>query len=153
MAAAPDGTVYYASLAGNHVARIDSTTGTATVIDPPTPRQGARRVWADSKGRIWVSEWNAGNLGVYDPATGKWREWRLPGKSPQAYAVYVDEEDRVWVSDFGTNALVRFDQERETFRTFPLPTAGARVRQILGRKGEVWGAESGTDRLVVIRFP
>jgi virginiamycin B lyase len=25
------------------------------------------------------------------------------------------------------------------------------VRQLLGRPGEVWGAESGTDRLVVIR--
>jgi len=25
------------------------------------------------------------------------------------------------------------------------------VRQLLGRAGEVWGAESGTDRLVVIR--
>ena len=153
MAAAPDGTIYYASLAGNHVVRIDTTTGAATVIDPPTARQGARRVWADSKGRIWVSEWNSGKVGSYDPATGKWREWRLPGASPQAYAVYVDEKDRVWVSDFGANALVRFDPEKETFRAFPHASAGARVRQILGRKGEVWGAESGTDRLVVIRFP
>ena len=153
MAAAPDGTIYYASLAGNHVVRIDTTTGAATVIDPPTARQGSRRVWADSKGRIWVSEWNSGKLGSYDPATGKWREWRLPGVSPQAYAVYVDEKDRIWVSDFGANALVRFDPERETFRTFPHASVGARVRQILGRKGEVWGAESGTDRLVVIRFP
>ncbi len=25
------------------------------------------------------------------------------------------------------------------------------VRQILGRAGEVWGAESGADRLVVLR--
>jgi virginiamycin B lyase len=25
------------------------------------------------------------------------------------------------------------------------------VRQLLGRPGEVWGAESGTDRLVVVR--
>ena len=49
--------------------------------------------------------------------------------------------------------VFRFDPERETFRTFPLLSAGARIRQILGRKGEVWGAESGTDRLVVIRFP
>jgi virginiamycin B lyase len=152
IAAAPDGSVYYASLAGSHVARIDTETGAATAIDPPTPRQGARRVWPDSKGRIWVSEWNAGKLGAYDPATGKWREWDLPGKSPQAYAVYVDETDRVWVSDFGANALVRFDPERETFRSFPLPSRGARVRQILGRKGEVWGAESGTDKLVVIGF-
>jgi virginiamycin B lyase len=152
IAAAPDGSVYYASLAGNHIARIDTATGAVTAIDPPTSRQGARRVWSDSKGRIWVSEWNAGKIGAYDPGSGKWREWHLPGDSPQAYAVFVDETDRIWVSDFGANALVRFDPERETFRSFPLPSGGARVRQILGRKGEVWGAESGTDKLVVIRF-
>lgn len=152
IAATHDGSVYYASLAGHHVARIDTTTNAATVIEPPTPRQGARRVWPDSRGRIWVSEWNAGKLGVFDPVSGKWREWSLPGDSPQAYAVYVDEVDKVWVSDFGGNALVRFDPERETFRSFPLPSSGARVRQLLGRKGEVWGAESGADRLVVIRF-
>ena len=40
----PDGVVYYASLAGSHIARIDAATGAATVIEPPTPRQGARRV-------------------------------------------------------------------------------------------------------------
>jgi virginiamycin B lyase len=152
IAATHDGSVYYASLAGHHVARIDTTTNAATVIEPPTPRQGARRVWPDSRGRIWVSEWNAGKLGVFDPVSGKWREWSLPGDSPQAYAVYVDEVDQVWVSDFGANALVRFDPEREMFRSFPLPSRGARVRQLLGRKGEVWGAESGADRLVVIRF-
>ncbi len=65
--ATPGGEIYYASLAGNYVARVDLTTGTATVIDPPTARQGARRVWSDSKGRIWVSEWNAGQVGMYDP--------------------------------------------------------------------------------------
>ena len=48
--ATPDGDVYYASLAGNHIARIDKATGEATVIEPPTKGQGARRVWSDSKG-------------------------------------------------------------------------------------------------------
>src|SRR3990170_2585779 len=33
--ATPDGTVYYASLAGSHIARIDSVTGAAMVIEPP----------------------------------------------------------------------------------------------------------------------
>lgn len=28
---------------------------------------------------------------------------------------------------------------------------GRRVRQILGRPGEVWGAESAADKLVVVR--
>jgi virginiamycin B lyase len=151
IAVTPGGDVYYASLAGNHIARIDRVSGSATVIDPPTPRQGARRVWSDSAGRIWVSEWNAGQLGLYDPAAGQWREWRCPGARPQAYAVYVDESDAVWVSEWGSNALLRFDPARETFDSFPHPRPGADVRQILGRPGEVWGALSGQDRLVVVR--
>ncbi len=148
----PGGEVYYASLAGNHIARIDPETGQATVIEPPTPGQGARRVWADSKGRLWVSEWNAGQVGLYDPATGEWREWRLPGEAPRPYAVYVDERDKVWLSDFGANTLVSFDPATETFESFALPSAAASVRQILGRPGEVWGAESGVDKLVVVRY-
>jgi virginiamycin B lyase len=108
-------------------------------------------VWSDSCGRIWVSEWNAGQLGMYDPAMGRWREWTLPGTAPQAYAVYVDERDVVWVTDFGANALVRFDPRTERFTVYRFRTPGAAVRQLLGRPGEVWGAESGLDRLVVAR--
>ncbi|MGD8794476.1 MAG: SMP-30/gluconolactonase/LRE family protein [Anaerolineae bacterium] len=148
---APDGTVYYASLAGSHIARVDVETGSATVIEPPTPGQGARRVWPDSQGRIWVSEWNAGQVAVYDPGSDTWQEWPLPGDSPRAYAVYVDERDVVWLSDFGANAIVRFDPELEAFDVLVLPSSPANVRQILGRPGEVWGAESGTDKLVVVR--
>lgn len=151
IATTPGGEVYYASLAGNYVGRIDTATGEATVLEPPTPRQGARRVWSDSTGRIWVSEWNAGQLAVFDPETEDWREWRLPGPSPQAYAVYVDERDQVWVSDFGANTLVRFDPSTETFTTYRLPGPASDVRQILGRPGEVWGAASALDQLVVAR--
>jgi virginiamycin B lyase len=147
----PDGWVFYASLAGSHIAQIDLADKSAAVIEPSTPNQGARRVWADSQGIIWVSEWDAGQLGRYDPADGAWQEWRLPGDRPMPYAVYVDEQDMVWLSDFGANALVRFEPSTETFEVFTLPSSTANVRQILGRPGEIWGAESGTDKLVVIR--
>jgi virginiamycin B lyase len=148
---APDGTVYYVSLAGSYLARIDLSTGAATVIEPPTQAQGARRVWNDSQGRAWISEWNAGQLGMYDPRTNQWKEWPLPGSNPQAYSVYVDHEDMVWLSDFGSNSLVRFDPAAQVFESFPLPSSPANVRQMLGRPGEVWGAESGVDKLVVAR--
>jgi virginiamycin B lyase len=151
IATAPDGTVYFASLAGSYVGRIDIETGAATILEPPTTGQGARRVWPDSQGRVWVSEWNAGNVALYDPASEQWREWHLLGEQPKPYAVYVDERDVVWLSDFGANALVSFDPVNEAFETFTLPSSPANVRQILGRPGEVWGAESGVDKLVVIR--
>jgi virginiamycin B lyase len=147
----PDGDVYYSSLAGSHIARIDRASDETTRIDPPTSGQGARRVWSDSDGRIWVSEWNVGKLGRYDAETEAWKEWDIPGENPMAYAVYVDDRDLVWVSDFGANAFQRFDPDTERFTTFELPSPGANVRQLLGRPGELWGAESGVDKLVVLR--
>jgi virginiamycin B lyase len=147
----PDGGIYYASLAGSHIARVDTKTGEATVVEPPTPNQGARRVWSDSKGDIWVSEWNSGQVSRYTPGSGDWQTWKLPGEQPKAYAVYVDDDDIVWLSDFGANAVVSFDPKTETFESFAGSEADASVRQILGRPGEVWAPESGTDRLMLIR--
>lgn len=148
----PDGEVWFASLAGGYIGHIDTKTGKVQVIDPPTADAGPRRIWSDSKGKLWVSEWDAGQLARYDPGTGTWREWPLPGGDPAAYAVYVDEMDMVWLSDFGANAVLRFDPESETFQSFAIPRPGATVRQMLGRKGEVWAAESGSDHLTVYRY-
>ncbi len=149
--ATPAGDVWWCSLAGSFIARIDRRTGESIVVEPPTKDQGARRVWSDSRGRIWVSEWTSGNLSLHDPADGSWRTWKLPGEAPRAYAVYVDERDHVWVSDFGGNAMFRFDPGSEGFERFGFPRAGAAIRQILGRPGEVWLPESGTEHITVIR--
>jgi virginiamycin B lyase len=111
-------------------------------------------VWSDSRGRIWVSEWNSGNLSMHDPAAttpaSRWRTWKLPGNEPRAYAVYVDERDVVWVSAWANNTTVSFDPRTETFARYAMPRDSAHVRQILGRAGEVWLPESGTEHVSVI---
>ncbi|HXZ53691.1 MAG TPA: lyase [Burkholderiales bacterium] len=149
---APDGAVYYASLAGSYLGRVDPASGEARVLEPPTPRQGARRVWPDARGALWVSEWNSGRLARYDPATGAWREWAAPGARPQLYAVYVDETGRVWASEWSAQAMLRFDPATQTFESFKSSSRHPNVRQIHGRNGEVWAAESGADKIVVYRF-
>lgn len=151
IATTPDGEVWFSSLAGSYIARILDDGGNLEVVDTPTADGGARRVWSDSHGRLWVTEWFAGNLARYDPATREWDVWPLPGDGPQPYAVYVDDADVVWVTDFRADALVRFDPTTETFRALPWPTPGAQVRQLLGRPGEVWGAGSATDTIIVLR--
>lgn len=151
IATAPDGTPWYSSLAGSYIARIDTSDGTVETFDVPTENGGARRIWSDSAGLLYVTEWFAGKLARFDPATEQWEEWDLPGSSPQPYAVFVDEQDVVWVSDFGGDAFQRFDPATGSFGTFPLPSSGGNVRQILGRPGEVWGAESAVDKLIVAR--
>jgi virginiamycin B lyase len=148
--ATPGGSVFFANLRASYVGAIGED-GSASVLEPPTPDQGARRVWSDSQGSIWVSEWNSGNLSRYNPEDEEWTTWALPGDNPAAYAVYVDEADIVWVSDFGANAMVRFDPVSQAFTSYPLPHEPGEVRQILGRPGEVWGAESAADHLILIR--
>jgi virginiamycin B lyase len=151
IAATPSGDVWYVSLAGNYLAKIDPANGAAMVVEPPTPGAGPRRVWSDSKGILWVSLWNAGAIGRYDPAAKSWKTFPLPKSSSGCYSVYVDDKDRVWVTDWLENAIQMFDPATEKFTAFPSDKKGASVRQMLGRPGETWGGESGTDRLVVVR--
>ena len=132
------------------VARIDRRSGESVVVEPPTPDQGARRVWSDSRGRIWVAEWYSGNLSMHDPSNGRWFTRKMPGESPKPYAVYVDEADRVWVSDWATHAVMVFDAGGSLMGAVPTQR-GSGIRQILGRPGEVWLPESGTESIAVIR--
>lgn len=147
----PNGDVWYASLAGDHIAKIDAVSGDALMIQPPRPGVGPRRIWSDSKGVLWVSFWRTGEVGRYDPMARTWRVWQLPDADNGAYAVFVDDKDKVWLSDWNSNAILRFDPATEKFERFASNRRRADVRQMLGRPGEMWGAESGTDRLVVVR--
>jgi virginiamycin B lyase len=101
---------------------------------------------------LWVSFWHSGEIGRYDPGAKTWQTFALPKSKSGCYSVYVDEKDKVWVTDFIANAILRFDPATEKFESFPSNKRGAAVRQMLGRAGEAWGAESGTDRLVVVRY-
>jgi virginiamycin B lyase len=148
----PKGDIWFVSLAGSYLANVDTETGAVTVYELPTKDRGTRRVWSDSRGRLWISEWNSGNVSMFDPSAKAWREWKLPGDEPHAYAVWVDPDDKVWVSEWEANAVVRFDPVTETFDSFPSDRPKANVRQMLGRMGEVWIAESGRERIRVIRY-
>ena len=152
IAVTPTNDVWFVSLEKSYLGKVDKATGAVTVVEPPTANAGTRRLWADSNGRLWISYWNAGMIAFYDPSTERWGEYDLPGQGNQAYSMYVDETDAVWASDFGQNSVVRFDPLTETFESFPSERANAAVRQMLGRPGEAWGAESGADRLVVFRY-
>ena len=152
MHALPTGPVWFVSLAAGYLGRIDPIASALAVIELPSPGQGPRRVWLDSRGEPWVTGWYSGKLLHYDPSSSAWTQLDVPGTHSQPYAVYVDERDRVWISDFGANAIQLYDPREGRFTTLPVPTRHAEIRQLAGRPGEVWGAESGANKLLVIRY-
>jgi virginiamycin B lyase len=147
------GMVYFASLAGSYIARIDPASGAVTVIEPPTPHQGARRIWSDSQGALWISEFRAGQIARFQPEKNAWQSLPLPDAHPQPYAIYVDEQDNIWVSDFGAGTLLDFDPASARFDRVAEQAGQLWIRQLLGRPGEVWGADSAHDRLIRVSKP
>ncbi|MDH4556115.1 lyase [Pseudomonas sp. BN417] len=148
----PSGEVWYANQNALHIACIDPTTGHVKVVDVPDASSGPRLIWSDSRGTLWVSEAGSGSLSRYDPLGETWSSWKIPGGNADAHALYVDEQERVWLSDFRTNAIMRFNPFSRLFASFPSDRPNAQVTQLSGRTGEVWGAESAQDRLVMIRY-
>ena len=147
------GAVYYASLAGSYLGRIDVRTGKATVLQAADARPGrppclVGLARADLDQRVERRRASA----CTTRATRRWREWRLPGAGADAV--------RGLRGRLGRRLAERLRRERpralrpadgavhpgDAFRR-----ADANVRQIHGRRGEVWGAESGADKLVVVR--
>src|SRR5664279_3362893 len=129
VAPAPDGTVWYTAQSQGALGILDPKTGKVTQI-----RLG--QSGADSR---------------FDPSAKAWKVWHVPKSKTGCYAVYVDDKDKVWLSDWVANEIMRFDPATEKFESYPSNKRGALVRQLQGRPGEIWGAESGTDRLVVVR--
>jgi virginiamycin B lyase len=48
--------------------------------------------------------------------------------------------------------MLRFDPATQKFESFKSSSSRPNVRQIHGRKGEVWTPESGADKIVVYRY-
>lgn len=151
IAATPGGVLYFTSFDGNYLAQVAPDLATATPLDLPIDKPGPRRVASDSRGRLWTTAWGSGQLALYDPANGRWRAWSLPGRQPRPRAVHADAQDRIWLTDDTANAILRFDLATEQFAALALPTAAGPISQLASRPGELWGAESGADRLVVLR--
>lgn len=57
----------------------------------------------------------------------------------------------VWFTAQASGHLGYFDPATGKFERFGFPREGTNIRQILGRHGEVWLPESGTETISVIR--
>ena len=87
---------------------------------------------------------------MYNPVDQQWKMFKPPVDNPQTYSVYVDDKDLVWITEWTSNAIMRFDPRTQKWDSYPSNVRSAAVRQMLGRTGEAWGAESANDRLVVV---
>ncbi len=108
----------WASLLGtNKIVRLDPKTLAVQQFPEATPDSRSRRIEVTADGSIWYGDEPRGYLGRIDPATGKVKEYAMPGgATSKPYALTQDGDGRLWISQTGPDKkLVVFDPKSEKF--------------------------------------
>ena len=100
----PSGDVWWCSLAGSFIARIDRRSGDSVVVEPPTRDQGARRVWSDSRGRIWVSDFGGNAMFRFDPASERFERFGFARADANVRQIH-GRPGEVWLPESGTEHI------------------------------------------------
>ena len=91
--------------------KIDHKTSEMTVIDPPTPKNGAYAVSIDTRNNlIWVTLHTVDKIARFNPVTKVWVEFPLPQAETDVRRIEFDPNNpnRVWWSSVANFARIGF---------------------------------------------
>ena len=153
MAVNSKGIPFFAEFGANKLASIDPQSMAITEYPLLNPRARPRRIAITSDDVIWYSDYARGYLGRFDPQTGKQTEWPSPGGTQAAPYGITAMGGAIWYSESGVtpNTLVRFDSVAKTFQTWPIPSGGGVVRNMMPTSdGNLVLACSGVNRIALV---
>ena len=132
LAAAGDGSVWWAQDNNDTMARLDPATGKVEEFKIPyNGRAFPRRMNTDANGDLWVALWIAGKLMKIDHKTRQMTIYSPPAYNGGNYSVVVDKKNNyIWVSEHMVDKIARFDPKTEEWVEFPLPEAESDPRRI-----------------------
>ena len=149
------GVPFFCEFGANKLASIDPTTMKIREYDLPHTESRPRRIAITSDDVIWYTDYARGSLGRFNAETGEMKEYASPGgPQSQPYGIAF-AKGAVWYSESGVrpNTLVRFDPASERFQTWPIPSGGGVVRNMMvDHEGNIVIAESGVDRVALVQI-
>src|SRR5437899_2541093 len=161
--AAPGGPVWFSAQRGGELGILDPASGKVEFV-PLGPGSAPHGVIAGADGAPWLTDGGQNAIVRVDPKTRQVKAWPLPEGSGYANlnTATFDRNGVQWFTGqsgiYGRldprsgELMPRFDPASEKFDTFKSSSPNANVRQIHGRKGEVWTPESAADKIVVYRY-
>ena len=144
---------WFCEFGANKLASIDPDTMAIHEHVLPNAASRPRRIAITPDDVIWYSDYARGYLGRFDIKTGEVKEFASPGGPNSMPYGIVYLKSAVWYSESGVrpNTLVRFDPALEKFQTWPIPSGGGVVRNMMvTRDGNIAMAESGVNRVALV---
>ncbi|HKF25545.1 MAG TPA: hypothetical protein VKB24_06200 [Candidatus Acidoferrum sp.] len=146
------GIPFFCEFGTNKMASIDPQT--LQIREYPLP-QGARprRMAIAADDKVYFTDYQGGNLGRLDVATGAVKMWPSPaGSGSNPYGIVISPDGMVWYSESGVkpNTLVRFNPRTEEFARATIPSGGGTVRNMaVTPDGRIYLACSGVNKVGV----
>jgi len=120
------------------IGMVDVKTNQITKFKPPagvTPR----RLKIDSNGMVWIGDYFGGSLTRFDPTSGDFKVFKLPGPMPTPYGIEVDRDDNVWYASMYTDVMGRLDPKTGKVTEYPSPYGERGTRDMVAdAKSRIW---------------
>ncbi len=116
----PQGNVWHLSENGQ-LTKIDTSSETLKRTIFPIPKNmGIYDIDTDSKGRTDLYIWREGKIGVFDPRTVEYTDYKVPTAMSGPRRGQIDGKDRLWAGEFFSGQLMMFDPDKKEFKEYPL---------------------------------
>jgi streptogramin lyase len=74
----------------------------------------------DSKGRTHIYIWRDAKVGIFDPETAEYAEYKTPTPMAGPRRGQIDGQNRLWAAEFYAGQLLMFDPDKKLIKEYPL---------------------------------
>src|SRR2546423_97353 len=112
---------YYTDHFSYVLGRVDVKTGDAKEIPFQIPKNaGIYDTDTDSKGRTHLYIMRESKIGIFDPKTAKYEEYKTPTPMAGPRRGQIDGQNRLWAAEFFAGQLLMFDPDKKLLKEYPL---------------------------------
>ena len=155
----PDNNVWHLSDNGQLTKVDTSSEQLKRTIFPIPKNSGIYDIDTDSKGRTDLYIWREGKIGIFDPKTIAYADYKVPTPMAGPRRGQIDGKDRLWAAEFYAGQVLMFDPDKKQLKEYPLingakpytaPYAEPYSASADDKNGIVWTNDFSSSRLYSI---
>ena len=116
----PDGNVWNLSRTGTLVKFDTNSDELKREIFQIPKNAGIYDTDTDSKGRTHLYIMRESKIGIFDPKTAKYEEYKTPTPMAGPRRGQIDGQNRLWAAEFFAGQLLMFDPDKKLLKEYPL---------------------------------
>ncbi|MBO0711654.1 MAG: carboxypeptidase regulatory-like domain-containing protein [Acetobacteraceae bacterium] len=117
----PQGNVWFQDRRNGQLVKLDTNDPSVKPTSYVIPKnQGIYDTDTDSKSRTDLYIWTEGKVGIFDPRTVEYAEYKTPTPMAGPRRGQIDGQDRLWAAEFYAGQVLMFDPDKKILKEYPL---------------------------------